>query len=119
MALEKGLLKRTCFSRTESLCKLQLIGQGIWRHLAFENGFLRNGLVSSNDKEDYGLENIIKPKLSLQFSLQCLLKAFLLLANSESKNNKSGSLKKSSTKENDFDASESKNLGHKNLGNND
>ncbi|KMT02788.1 hypothetical protein BVRB_8g193730 [Beta vulgaris subsp. vulgaris] len=116
MALEKGPLKHS----EESQLKAQVIGQGKWRHLAFENGSLRNGIVSSDDKEDLGLDNNnSKPKLSMTFARQCLLNALHLLGNSEFKHTKSLSLTRSSSEENDTTDVPSKNPGHKNLGSND
>ncbi|KNA12064.1 hypothetical protein SOVF_129300 [Spinacia oleracea] len=110
MALEKGLLLAET-PRHESQCKVQVIGQGKWRHLAFGNGS-----VSSYDKEDSSVDKNIKPKLSVSFARQCLLNALHLLGNSELKLTNSGSLTKSCLEENEFTDAASKN---KNLGSND
>ncbi|CAO2841187.1 unnamed protein product [Amaranthus hypochondriacus] len=118
MALEKGLLKGTESPRHESQAKVQVIGQGRWRHLAFENGILRNGIESTDDKDDSGRDVNNKPKLSLSFARQCLLNALYLLDTSELKHIKSGSSTKSPD-EDDSDAAASTNLGDKNLGGND
>lgn len=120
MALEKGLLKRRETPRQESQFKVQVIGQGKWRHLALENSSIRNGFASSDEKEDSSLDNYIKPKLSMSFARQCLLNALHLLGNSELKHTKSGSLSKPSPEDNELtDAATSTNLAHKNLGSSD
>ncbi|XP_021760747.1 CCR4-NOT transcription complex subunit 10-like [Chenopodium quinoa] len=120
MALDKGLLKRTETPRHESQVKVQVIGQGKWRHLAFENGSLRSGFTNPDDREDLSLEKNSKPTLSLSFARQCLLNSLHLLGNSELKHIKSGSLTKSSAEESEStDVVTAKNLAHKNLGSND
>ncbi|KAK9697956.1 hypothetical protein RND81_08G072600 [Saponaria officinalis] len=113
-AMEKGFLKSSENSTHDSV-KVHVIGQGKWRQLALENGLLRNGTVSLEEKEDLILETNVKLKLSLPFARQCLHNALHLLNCSESKNLKSGFSTKSPEENESSDQEAPKNDGRKNF----
>ncbi|XP_012081190.2 CCR4-NOT transcription complex subunit 10 isoform X1 [Jatropha curcas] len=116
LALEKGLIKASRIPSDQSEIIVHVIGKGKWRHLAIENGSLRNGYVDSIEKEDLFLGSDGQPKLSVSLARQCLLNALHLLDSSDM-NHLTSSLPSSiSLDENEsVEAVSLKNSNHKNL----
>uniref|UniRef100_A0A2P2L4V0 CCR4-NOT transcription complex subunit 10 n=1 Tax=Rhizophora mucronata TaxID=61149 RepID=A0A2P2L4V0_RHIMU len=115
MALEKGLLKpgRTLSDQSEIV--VHVVGKGKWRHLAIEDGFLRNGYGDSFEGENLFLGNG-QPKLSLSLARQCLFNALHLLDPSVLDCLKSGLPFDLPLEENESSEGGSvENLNHKNL----
>lgn len=115
MALEKGLLKSTETSIRESELKVQVIGQGKWRHLAAETGSLKSVNENSDERDNSLLHSIIRPKLSMSFARQCLLNALHLLGSYERKHVKSGLSTRLCPEENESSEEASSKASQKNL----
>jgi len=120
MALERGLLKHTGAPIHELDLRVQVIGQGKWRHIAVENDSSSNGNESFHDREESAIDNS-QPQVSLPYARQCLLNALHLLGSSEAKHVKSGSSMKPLLEEHESSeaATTSKNSSQKNSGSND
>lgn len=120
MALEKGLIKPKETSVHESEFRVQVIGQGKWRHLTAETGSLRSGNGNLDESDDAILDSNSKLRLSMPFARQCLLNALHLLESSELKLVKSSLSSGSSPEENELSEEESsRNTGQRNLTSND
>ncbi|KAJ8450667.1 hypothetical protein Cgig2_021139 [Carnegiea gigantea] len=115
MALEKGLLKSTETSIRESEFKVQVIGQGKWRHLAAETGSLKSENENSDERDNSLLHSIIKPGLSMSFARQCLLNALHLLGSYGLKHVKCGLSTRFSPEENELSEEASSKASQKNL----
>uniref|UniRef100_A0A2P2L4Z7 CCR4-NOT transcription complex subunit 10 n=2 Tax=Rhizophora mucronata TaxID=61149 RepID=A0A2P2L4Z7_RHIMU len=116
MALEKGLVKAGRGPSDQSEIIVHVVGRGKWRHLAIEDGFLRNGYGDSLEKENLFIGSDGQPKLSWSFARQCLFNALHLLDSSILDHVKSGLPSDLSLEDNESsEAGTTKNLNHKNL----
>ncbi|KAG8367440.1 hypothetical protein BUALT_Bualt16G0072400 [Buddleja alternifolia] len=91
MAVEKGLIKPNSSPSDRSSIRVNVIGEGKWRHLALTNGILPDGEQEYVGKDNLFMGDGKQPDLSLSLAWQCLVNALYLLESSEAKYSKSGS----------------------------